>query len=155
MEIAFSVLVNSVLRQQAGGCYDHEIRKCSNSKLKNQHHHLTRSGKSPAPKRGGGGLPFSTGGPIRTFLALQSGQDLKRGVSNLLICLKMFYVIQLSFLFTLLMKFEVQTGMSSWKKKNKVFIQRINFANPKLATAKSRSEDTSSGSISVTFSFGH
>lgn len=35
MEPAFSVLVKSAPRQKTGGRSDHEIRKCSHSKLKN------------------------------------------------------------------------------------------------------------------------
>lgn len=52
---------------------------------------MTRSGKSPAQNRGGGGL-------ILTFSALESRKTVHEGVSPLFVHLKISYVMQLIFI---------------------------------------------------------
>ena len=133
MEPLFSVLVKAVLRQQTGGCYDHEIRKCGNSKIKNQHHHLTRSGNISCTKQRRGWPFFLHMRPVSNYLSTWVKVDISQGCKSSVNLPEIFFnVIQLIFS-SLLTKLEVQTGMLSWKNNNnQAFIQHINFVNPRL-----------------------
>ena len=148
MEPLFSVLVKSVLRQQTRGCYDHEIRKCRNSKLKNQHHHLTRSGKIFCTKQRRGWPFFLHTRPDSHCPSTWVKTDISQGYKSSVNLPEFFFFDEYQLTFSsLLIKVKVQTGILGWKNNNQAFTGHINFV-----TAQSRSEDACSASVLVTFS---